>query len=227
MINSIDPHRRSRATFAALLVSVGVWVVGTGTPLADEPALKQPVSFDLNDQFDNKMTLKPEFSQPVIVTVADKKGYEQLPDWIAALKKEFGSSIQFFAVADLRAVPGWLKGTVRRGFRKKIAHGVAMDWDGAAAAQMNITGDEANLLMLDKEGRVSFSIHGEASDENQATLKNAIRKAINDAGVTATGVSPFRGREAAPDSTAEAGITGACRRHDDPAVCASDEPLVG
>lgn len=175
---SIDPHRRLRKSFAPFLAILCLWTAGSSVLMSGQTEKKEPIRFELEDQFNRGMLLKPAFTKRLVVTVADEKGYEQLPDWIASLKKEFGDSVQFFAVADLRAVPGWLKGMVRRGFRKKIAHGVAMDWDGAAANQMDIIPDQANLLLLDQDGRVSFSIHGEATEENLSKLKDAIQTAI-------------------------------------------------
>ena len=155
-----------------------LWLANVASPRAGEPINREPVSFELTDQFNQGMTLTPPFSKPVIVTVADRKGAEQLHDWIAPLKEEFGDTIQFFAVADLRPVPGVMKGMIRRAFRKQFDYGVAMDWNGAAAGQVTLAADEANLLVLDSEGRVTFSIHGEATKNNLARLMDATRTAF-------------------------------------------------
>ena len=177
MISHLNTNRSPRFT-VRFLALVCLLNVGNFFSLAGSTDQDEPVSFALKDQFNKEMKLEPVFTKPIVVTVADRIGAEQLPDWIPPLSKEFGESIQFFAVADLRSVPRLMKGMVRRGFKKQFDYGVAMDWDGAAADQMNITADQANLLVLDTNGKMTFSIHGAATEENLAKLKREVRATV-------------------------------------------------
>ncbi|GEM_PF-2202857 len=172
----------SRTPSGVLLVFGVALLVFIGARLApaENSEAAGPVSFALKDQFNNAMTLAPKFEQPVLVTVADKKGAGQLPGWISPLSKEFKGSVRFFAVADLRAVPGLLRGMVRRAFKKEYEYGIAMDWDGTAAEQLKITADEANLFLLDEAGHLVFSVHGEATEQNLVALKDALHNLIED-----------------------------------------------
>lgn len=52
------------------------------------------------------------------------------------------------------------------------------DWEGTVADQMNITADQANLLVLDTNGKMTFSIHGAATQENLKKLERAVRATV-------------------------------------------------
>jgi hypothetical protein len=179
---SVSPTILSPRSAGLIRIFGLVWlvVIGASPAPAENGEAAVPVSFALKDQFNNTMTLTPKFEGPVLVTVADKNGAGQLPGWISPLNKEFKESIRFFAVADLRAVPGLLRGMIRRAFKKEFDYGIAMDWDGTAAKQLNITADEANLFVLDEVGHVAFSVHGEATEQNMAALKDALHNLIKD-----------------------------------------------
>lgn len=146
---------------------------------AENVSTNQVVHFELTDQFNEAMTLKPPFEKPVIVTIADKQGSSELEEWIRPIQGEFGDDIEFFAVADLRSVPGLLRGMVRRGFKKEFTHPIALDWKGAAADQLSIAEDHANLFLLDRQGRLRLSVTGKAGEEQLAVVETATRELLN------------------------------------------------
>jgi hypothetical protein len=133
------------------------------------------ISFSLEDQFNHAMTLQAPFTKPVLVTIADKEGATQLEAWLAPLKKEFPAQLEYFAIADLRAVPRPLRGLVRRGFRKEYSHPVALDWEGSAAGQVSLVKDRATLLLLDHQGRELLVVGGQATGPELDKLRHAIR----------------------------------------------------
>ena len=143
----------------------------------------EPVKFSFKDQFDNDLALQPPFDKPVVVTIADKRGAEQLDAWVQPLKREFGERIRFFAIADVRGVPGPLQGLVRRGFKKDYAHPVALDWQGQAAARLTLKKDEPNLVLLDRDGKLRITLNGPAREEPVQRLMREIN-ALLDASLT-------------------------------------------
>lgn len=167
------------------------------------------ISLALKDQFDDEMILKPPFTRPVLVTVADRDGAGALDGWVQPLKEAFPGQIRFFAVADLRPVPAPLRGLVRRGFRKDYHHPVALDWHGDAVAQFPVEKTQPNLLLLDGGGRVAAALQGPATDPGLEKLKQSIGTLL---GVSATNnpADPPRNQAARhagprPSGTASAG----------------------
>jgi hypothetical protein len=144
-----------------------------------EESDSESISFSFDDQHKNSMNLKPEFKKPIIVTVADKKGSEELLAWIEPLTREFGDTVNFFPIADLRKVPGALKGMIRRSFRKQFEYNVAMDWKGVAVEQLSTKPNTANLILLNKKGHVVMTMHGEATAENIIIMIQAIRAQLD------------------------------------------------
>lgn len=165
-------HRRS-TVLASLLAVLIVGMMCDNARSADSST--NTISFSFNDQYTEPMVLKPEFPKPMIVTVADKDGSDQLIEWIEPLTKEFGKTVSFFPIADLRAVPGLLKGMVRRSFKKRFEYDIAMDWDGVAVKQLSTKAGHANLILLNRQGKIVTSVHGPVSEENLSTMVKAIR----------------------------------------------------
>ncbi len=157
---------------------VALVVTASAGRLLADGSTNRVVSFALKDQFNNEMILKPPFAKPVLVTIADRDGAEELDSWIQPLKQDFSGQIQFFAVADLRSVPAPLRGLVRRGFRKDYALPVALDWRGEAADQVTLRKDHANLLLLDAQGRELLSLSGVATEPKLAQLRSRVREMI-------------------------------------------------
>jgi hypothetical protein len=56
------------------------------------------------------------------MTVADRKGSEQLEPWITKLSHRYGKQIDIDGVADVSMVPGPLREVIREMFRKRLAY---------------------------------------------------------------------------------------------------------
>jgi hypothetical protein len=158
--------RCASTSLRAVIFASVVLIPARFTWSADEPKPDhKPVEFSFKDQFDNDLVLKPPFDKPVVVTIADQRGAEQLDAWVQPLKREFGDRIRFFAIADVQGVPGPLRGLVRRGFKKDYRHPVALDWRGQTAARLTVKADIPNLVLLDHGGRPRTSVSGPAGEE--------------------------------------------------------------
>lgn len=156
------------------LLMVGALLAVARTSALGGDSTNRVVTFALKDQFDKDLILQPPFTKPVLVTIADKEGAAELDGWIQPLKQAFPGQIQFFAIADLRSVAAPFRGLVRRGFRKEYSHPIAMDWRGAAAGQMNVVKDRANIFLLDGCGCEVLSFHEAATEAHLNQVKEHI-----------------------------------------------------
>lgn len=161
-------------TLRTFMVAAFLLLTLTGGALAAD-STNRVISFSLEDQFNHERSLQAPFTRPVLVTIADREGATQLEGWLTQLKKEFPTQLEYFAIADLRAVPRPLRGLVRRGFRKEYSHPVALDWEGSAAEQVSLVKDGATLLLLDHQGRELLVVSGQATGPELDKLRHAIR----------------------------------------------------
>lgn len=164
-----------------LLVLLVAFVRGSIQPAAAADT-NAPVAIFLTDQWENPARLEAPLDRITILTVADRAGAEQIDAWVAALKAEFGTNLQFFAVADVSAVPGPLRGMVRRRFAKEYTYPVGLDWQGIVAGQFEVKPKVANLFVLGRTGMRQHAVQGAVTDEILRELIDAIRRAGGDRG---------------------------------------------
>lgn len=178
---------RSESFSVSTVGTVRRWIASIITLIAlaqiDCPSLyagdiNAPIVIQLENQWEKPAKLQAPMQHVTILTVADRAGAEQIEEWVAPLKKEFAANIDFFAVADLRAVPRPLRGFVRRRFAKAYDYPIGLDWSGSVADQLTIKEDVANLFALDQHGRVQATMHGPATAQSLETLKTEIAKLI-------------------------------------------------
>lgn len=103
------------------------------TPPHSEPVL---ASFELRDQYDIAHKISFPTTHITVMTVADKKGSEQIDGWIAPLKERFGGRIAIEGVADMSKVPGFLRSMVREKFKKRLSRDARLGRDRRARLQL-------------------------------------------------------------------------------------------
>ena len=136
-----------------------------------------PSRIELHDQFDALQTLSFPATKVTLLTIADKKGSEQIAGWVAPLKQRFGKRIDIRGLADVSTVPRPLRGMVRMRFQKSQAYPVMMDWSGKAVKAFTYVPDKANVLVLDAHGQILKRISGEANPQAVQDLCAAIDRA--------------------------------------------------
>jgi len=156
------------AALAAVLTSGG----DEGRPASELPAM--PLAVSLSDQWERPAELRAPLGHITVLTLADRSGAEQLTGWIRPLKTAFGTNIQFFAVADVQAVPAPLRGLVRRRFARDYSYPVALDWGGDVTAQLPVSARSANLFVLNRDARVRHKESGECTPVALGRLKDAL-----------------------------------------------------
>lgn len=186
-------------TNQAAIVLTALWVVwpAFGEGLAGTATTKEPVTIQLADQWEKPANLRAPLAQVTVLTVADRAGAAQINDWITPLKLQFGTNIQFFAVPDVSAVPGPLRGMVRRRFAKEYAYPIGLDWQGVVSGRLPIKPQAANLFLLDRNGHVQHSVKGSMEPPPLKALTNVIA-ALLPAARKPTALGRIAGRDEQP-----------------------------
>ncbi len=122
-----------------------------------------PPCVELRDQFDTPQRLSFPTTNVVVLTIADRKGSEEVDAWIAALKPVYYGHVDFRGLANVAGVPGLLQAKVRRRFQETRKYSVMMDWSGAACAQFGYQRDVANILVIDRHGSILARLRGRAT----------------------------------------------------------------
>jgi hypothetical protein len=160
---------------AALLLLAAV-CTAPATPTNSQPVL---ASFELRDQYDIARKISFPATNVTVVTVADRKGSEQIDGWIAPLKERYGGRIDIQGVADMSKVPGLLRSMVREQFKKRRTYPVMLDWDGRVARGFNYHKDEANVFVIDRDGRITGHFTGAANEIVLSALFGAVDRALS------------------------------------------------
>lgn len=126
------------------------------------PPTNAPARITLPDQFDVAQHLSFPNTNLTVLTIADRKGSEQIAGWVEPVAKKFGSRVVVRGIADVSAVPRLLRGTVKSAFRKKQTYPVMMDWSGEVVPKFAPTADVATVLVIDGQGRILRRFVGEA-----------------------------------------------------------------
>ena len=154
---------------------------GVSAALSSEPSIaptNAPPLIELHDQFDAPQKLSFPGTNVTLLTIADKKGSEQIAGWVAALKQRFGKRIDIRGLADVSTVPRFLRGIVRMKFQKLHTYPVMLDWSGEAVKAFTYMPCKANVLVLDPRGQILERISGEANPKAVQDLCAAIDRAL-------------------------------------------------
>jgi hypothetical protein len=161
-----------------LLATTVISLVGTCNSKAAPPPTNAPSLIELNDQFDSPQKLSFPATNITLLTIADKKGSEQIAGWIAPLKHRFGRRIDIRGIADVSPVPRMLRGLVRMNFKRTFTYPVMMDWSGNVVNAFTYVPDEANVLVLDRRGRIISRLSGKANEKAVHDLFAVIDQAM-------------------------------------------------
>ena len=147
--------------------------VGPATLVTNAPA-----RIELPDQFESPQTLAFPTTNLTVLTIADHKGSEQIASWVAPVKERYGLRVAIAGIADMSAVPRWLRGVVRKKFRQQQAYPVMLDWSGATVTAFASVNECVNVFVLDERGRILKRFTGEAKphalEELYATIDLAL-----------------------------------------------------
>lgn len=139
-------------------------------------------SFELRDQFDTPHKINFPRTNVIVLTIADKKGNDEVDGWVAPTKGRFGGKVEIIGIADVGGVPGPLREFVRKKFQKSRTHPVMMDWDGRIIGGFAPQKESANVYVLDRQGQVTLHLAGAAKPESLKELFAAVDRDANNPG---------------------------------------------
>ena len=153
---------------------------GTGVAGVDESlATNAPARIELHDQYDAPQILSFPTTNITVLTIADRKGSEQVDGWIAVLKPRYAGRIELRGLADVRGVPWFLRGKIGKRFQEARQYPVMMDWSGKVCAQLGYQQGLANILILDHRGNVLGRFTGDAVETKRTAAFNLIDQALS------------------------------------------------
>jgi hypothetical protein len=137
-----------------------------------------PALISLRDQFDAPQKLSFPSANLTVLTIADRKGADQIAGWVTPLQRQFGTRIDIRGVADVSKVPHALQSLVRVRFQKLLTYPVMMDWSGEVVGALTYVPNKANVLVLDGSGRILRRVSGIADDKAVQDMCATITKAL-------------------------------------------------
>jgi hypothetical protein len=121
-------------------------------------------AFELPDQFSNTHSFDASKHAISMITVADRKGHEEIRPWVEAMRKRYGNALLIEGVANVTGVPATFRPLVRKQLRK-TTYPIMMDWQGAVVRQFGATENTANIYLLNRKGEVLHHATGEPTKE--------------------------------------------------------------
>lgn len=171
-------NRASHALVLILLVfnflSFGHLAVAKAVDATKTTKKERAAEFSLKDQFGNEFAYKFPKEKISILAFADKEGSEQLENWIRPLVEKYEDRIDIQGVAELSSVPGLARGIVRNILKKKSPRAVMLDWSGDVSKSYNYQKDQANIIVIDKQGNIIAKAVGGADDAKLARIYKEI-----------------------------------------------------
>ena len=165
-------------TFAIVAVLLAAHRAGAGEvhPLAT----KAPASIELRDQYNSPQKLTFPATNITVLTIADRKGSEQMAGWVAALKASYAGRIRLRGIADVGGAPPFIHGKIRKKFQETRHYSVMMDWSGEVCEELSYQKDVANILVLGRDGAILGRFSGPANGLKIAEACALVDKALSD-----------------------------------------------
>ena len=112
------------------------------------------------------------------MTVADRKGSDQLAPWIEKLYNRYERRIDIDGVADVSMIPKPFHGMIRNVFRMRVTHSVMLDWGGSVVKRFGYEKGVANIYVIDRRGWILKQVTGPVSDDTEEELFREIDRAL-------------------------------------------------
>jgi hypothetical protein len=118
------------------------------------------MQFVLQDQYGTQHAYHFPLARVGILLIADYDGSPDLEAWIRPLYARYQKRVRLEGVAELSAVPGFMRGLVRAFFRKNVTYPVLLDWSGEVAQGYAYEKGEVNVFVLGQDGTICLKTIG-------------------------------------------------------------------
>lgn len=169
-----------KGLISQFLLVVATTLGGAAQSIPSSIPTNAPSLIELHDQFNTPQKLSFPSTNVTLLTIADKKGSEQIAGWITPLRRRFGTNIDIRGIADVSKVPRPLQALVRTRFQGLLSYPVMMDWSGEAVGAFGCVPGQANVLVLDQGGKIIKRLSGKASNKAVEDLSETVERALNE-----------------------------------------------
>jgi len=122
--------------------------------------------FQLTDQHKEAHRIAFPAGKVLFLIIADRKGSDEVEEWIEAVYKRYKDRIGIEGVANLDGVPKPLRGVVRGLFKRGVDHPVLLDWDGTVFKNYGCKSGAANVFVVERDGTIATRAYGAATEAN-------------------------------------------------------------
>jgi hypothetical protein len=147
---------------------------------ASSAPVQKLADFDLTDQAARPRSYRFPKTKVTVMTVADRKGSEQLAPWIQRIRGRYETRIDIDGVADVSIIPKPLREMFRGVFRKQLTYSVMLDWEGTVVKQFSYQKSVANIYLIDRDGRIVRQFTGPITDTAAQELFKEIDRTISE-----------------------------------------------
>ena len=159
------PALRSRIVvfWVACIAGLGFLPGFLPIPTIAAPPNTAPIrleSFELTDQFGHRHAVRFPTLRPMLLVIGDRRGSEEIDPWIAPLKQRWGSSADLLGIADVRAVPRFLKSRITEAIRRARPQPLLLDFEGVVTEKLPCKSKAANVFAVGTDGRILAHVHG-------------------------------------------------------------------
>jgi len=136
--------------------------------------------FALKDQYNQLASYRFPPERVTVLIFGDRKGSEQIEGWVRPLWDRYQTRIDQRGVAVLSSVPSMVRGLVRTIFRSQVKYSVLLDWKGDVSQAYGYQNGRANLILIDRQGRIVLRLHGAAEAASLGQLYTRIDRLLSD-----------------------------------------------
>jgi len=162
--------RSERLISGFLLIAVAFVAVVPGASAGDPES--ELISFEIKDQFDRAHSEKEFLGRPLLITCGDKNGSRYQSQWTPALRDSLQArgllpELALVEIADLRGVPFFVKGKVKKNFPRDPSAWVLLDWDGRFAKPYAFEKEMCNILLFAPGGALVYATAVESVSQDE------------------------------------------------------------
>jgi hypothetical protein len=117
-------------------------------------------SFQLADQFGTQHSIEFPRTRPLLLLIGDRRGSEEIDAWIEPLKQRWKDVADIYGIADVQAVPRFLRGRITDAIRKSRTKPLLLDFDGKVTGSLPYEKKAANIFAISKDGRLLAQVSG-------------------------------------------------------------------
>ena len=136
--------------------------------------------FALRDQYNQLSNYRFPAERVTVLIFGDRKGSEQIEGWVRPLWDRYQARIDQRGVAVLSSVPAMVRGLVRTIFRSQVKYSVLLDWKGEVSQAYGYQNGRANLVLIDRQGRIVLRLHGAAEAASLGQLFTRIDQLLGE-----------------------------------------------